>query len=315
MLKLTCKIEIGNYVFYNVNNISVDLSRNEMVGRATILLARRYKSNNIQQVIKEGDPVLIELGYDGDLRKEFRGYVSRIGANTPVQIDCIDEMYKLMRTPVDPVSWKKVTLEGVIRHVAPEATIQVQNIDLSPYYIRGTITAAKVIESIKDQYGLDAYYKADGTLYVGLPYGEYESTRTPKVSYNTELNVIDKRLQYQRAESTRIKLKLISILPDGSKLTYEAGDPDGEVRTRHEYNLTLQELKSIADERLKLYKTTGLKGSVTTFGIPAVSHGMIADISDPQNPEYNGAYLIDGVTVTYGMRGYRREVQLGKKVS
>lgn len=315
MLNLTCKIEIGKYVFYNVNNVSVELSRSDMVGRATIVLARRYRSNNIQEVIKEGDQVLIELGYDGDLKEEFRGYVSRIGANTPVEIECIDEMYKLMRTPVDPVSWKKITLAGIIKHVAPDAKVQVQNIDLSPYYIRGTITAAKVIESLKDQYGLDAYYKPDGTLYVGLPYGEYDSTQTEKVLYNTELNVIDKRLQYQRADNVRIKLKLISMLPNGTKLTYEAGDPDGEVRTRHEYNLTMQELKSIADERLKLYKTTGLKGSITTFGVPRISHGMVADISDPQNPEYNGAYLVDGVTVTYGMRGFRREVQLGKKVS
>lgn len=315
MLNLTCKIEIGKYVFYNVNNVSVELSRSDMVGRATIVLARRYRSNNIQEVIKEGDQVLIELGYDGDLKEEFSGYVSRIGANTPVEIECIDEMYKLMRTPVDPVSWKKITLAGIIKHVAPGANVQVQNIDLSPYYIRGTITAAKVIESLKDQYGLDAYYKPDGTLYVGLPYGEYDSTQTDKVLYNTELNVIDKRLQYQRADNVRIKLKLISMLPNGSKLTYEAGDPDGEVRTRHEYNLTLQELKSIADERLKLYKTTGLKGSITTFGVPRISHGMVADISDPQNPEYNGAYLVDGVKVTYGMRGFRREVQLGKKVS
>lgn len=315
MLRLDCEISIGKYMFFNVNNVAIDLSRGDQTGRATIILPKRYNKSNIQQAILEGNEVNIKLGYDGRLNSEFSGYVSRIGCNVPVEIECEDKMYMLKRTPVKPISWKSIKLADVVKHIAPDAVIEVNDITLAPYYIKGQITAAKVLENVKDQFGLDVYYRPDGKLYVGLAYNEKEAAKSNPILYKAGLNVIDQDLKYQRAEGVRIRLRLISLLKSGKKLTYEAGDPDGEVRTIHEYNLLENEMKAMIDERLRLFKYDGLKGAFETFGEPFAAHSMIAKFNDDSQPEYNGSYLIDAVKTRFGVNGYRREITLGKKAS
>lgn len=315
MLRLDCEVNIGKYVFFNVNNVMIELGRRSQVGRARIILPRRYNKNNIQQAIFEGDKVSIRLGYNNRLTDEFTGYVSRIGCNIPVEIECEDSMYTLKRTPVKPISWKSVKLADVIKYVAPDAVIEVNDITLAPYYIKGQITAAKVLENIKDQFGLDVYFRPDGKLYVGLAYNEKEAVKSQPVIYRAGYNTINQDLQYMRKESVRIKIRMISLLPSGKQLTYEAGDPDGQVRTIHEYNLTLAEMKALVDERLKLFKFDGLQGSFEAFGEPYAAHSMIAKFTDDLQPEYNGSYLIDAVKVKFGIGGYRREITLGKKAS
>jgi len=316
MLRLDCEITIGKYVFFNVNSVSIELSRKSQVGRANIILPRRYNKNNIQQAIFEGDQVNIKLGYNGRLNDEFTGYVSSIGCNIPVEIECEDTMYKLKRTAVKPISWKSIKLEDVIKHVTPEAVIEVNDITLAPYYIKGQITAAKVLENLKDQFGLDVYYRPDGRLYVGIAYNESEAVKSKPVIYRSGLNIIDQDLKYQRAEGVRIKLRMISLLKSGKQLTYEAGDPDGEVRTIHEYNLLMDEMKALVDERLKLFKYDGLQGTFEAFGEPYATHSMIANIKDDKNPDYDGSYLIDTVRTKFGVgTGYRRDITLGKKAS
>jgi len=316
MLRLDCEISIGKYVFFNVNSVSIELSRKGQVGRATIVLPRRYNKNNIQEAIFEGDAVNIKLGYNGRLNDEFSGYVSSIGCNIPVEIECEDFMYKLKRTSVKPKSWKSVKLVDIIKYVAPDAVIEVNDITMAPYYIKGQITAAKVLESIKDQFGLDVYMRPDGKVYVGIAYNEGEAVKSKPIIYRAGLNIIDQDLKYQRADGVRIKLRMISLLKSGKQLTYEAGDPDGELRTIHEYNLLEQEMKAMVDERLKLFKFDGLQGTFEAFGEPYARHSMIANIKDDKNPGYDGSYLIDTVRTRFGTStGYRREITLGKKAS
>ncbi|QYS88020.1 hypothetical protein [Flavobacterium davisii] len=43
MFVLTCKVEIGNYVFHQVNEIEINKSVDEMSDTATIKLPTRFK--------------------------------------------------------------------------------------------------------------------------------------------------------------------------------------------------------------------------------------------------------------------------------
>ena len=113
----------------------------------------------------------------------------------------------------------------------------------------------------------------------------------------------------------RIKLRMESHMPNGKLVTYESGDIDGETRTSNEYNLSLPDLKKLADTRIKEYKFDGLEGSIATFGEPFVRHGMLAGIHDPIQPGYDGSYIINSVATTFGLGGFRREVSLGRRIS
>lgn len=315
MFTLDCIITIGNYTFTHVNDVRIDSSRKKLLDTAVIKLPKKYKSAVITSVVKEGDPVNIKLGYSGRYNDEFSGYVLKIGCNIPVEIECEDRMYILKRTEVKPQSWKTVKLKEIVQYVAPDAIIEVPDVTFTNYTIRGRMNAAKVLESLKDQYNLDVYYRTDGKLYVGIGSWEKVNTESPAVNYNTTLNVISQSLTYRRADAVRIKLRMESHLSNGQVITYEAGDPDGEVRTSNEYNMSLDDLKKIADTRIKEYKFDGLEGSITTFGEPVVRHGMMAAIHDPQQTGYDGRYIIDTVVASFGIGGYRREVSLGRKVA
>lgn len=315
MFELDVKITIGNYIFTHVNDVRIESSRKSLLDTAVIKLPRKYKNNIITSVVKEGDTVSIQLGYNGKLSTEFAGKVLKIGCNTPVEIQCEDNMYSLKRTEVKPKSWKTVTLKEIVQYVAPGAVIEVQDVTFTNYSIKGKMNAAKVLESLKDQYSLDVYYRPDGKLYVGIGLWEKASVTEPDIIYNTALNVVNSQLTFRRAEAVRIKLRMESHLSNGKVVTYEAGDVDGETRTSNEYNMSLADLKKIADTRIKEYKFDGLEGSITTFGEPYVRHGMLAAIHDPIQPDYDGSYIINSVVSSFGLGGFRREVSLGRRIA
>jgi len=314
MFVLDAQITIGNYIFTHVNNVKIESSRKSLLDTAVIKLPRKYKSNIITSVIKEGDPVSIRLGYNGRYNDEFTGFVLKIGCNVPVEIECEDSMYQLKRAEVKPKSWKTVKLAEIVEYVSAGAITEVPDVTFTNYTIRGRMNAAKVLESLKDQYNLDVYYRPDGKLYVGIGLWEKANVSAPAVNYNTTLNVVNSQLTYRRSEAVRIKLRMESHLSNGKLITYETGDPDGEVRTANEYNLSLEDLKKIADARIKEYKFDGLEGSISTFGEPHVKHGQLAAIHDPVQPDYDGSYIINSVVTSFGLSGYRREVSLGRRI-
>jgi hypothetical protein len=315
MFTLSCKITIGDYEFTHVNEVSISSSRKELVDTAVIRLPRRYKSATLTSVIKEGDPVSVELGYKGKLKTEFTGYVLKIGTKIPVEITCEDQMYKLKRTPAKAKIWASTTLKEIIHHLAPDASIEVPSIALAPYYIKGKLNVAKVLESLKDQYGLDVFYRPDGKLYVGLGLYEKQSIQMGSNYYDTSLNVINNDLQFRTADAIRIRLKMISMQPNGKHITYEGGDGDGEIRTLHEYNLKLEDMKKLIDSRIKLFKTDRADGQFETFGIPFAMHGMIASLHNPYFTDQDGSYFIDKVETRFGVDGFRRVNTLGKRAS
>lgn len=313
MLALTAEIEIGVYVFRHVHQVRIESSRRNLVSTASIMLPRWYSNGYLTQVVGIGQKVNIKLGYNGSLNQEFTGYVTKIGTAVPVEIECEDEMYKLKRTEVKPKSWKSVKLSEVIKYVAPGAICEVPDISFTNYVIQGRMNAAKVLESLKDQYNLDVYYRPDSKLYVGI--GLWEKSASNAVKYDTQLNVIGHDLKFRSAESVRIKMRLESHMPDGRLVTYETGDPDGELRTSNEYNMSLADLKKIADARIKEFKFSGLEGSLTTFGVPFVNHGNVASIHDKMNDSWDGRYVIDTVNTSFGIAGYRRTLNLGRRLS
>ena len=310
-----CEITIGKYIFRHVVNVKIESSRKDMGDTAVIVLPSKYAGKSLAKEIKEGDRVEIRLSYDGyGMNTEFTGYVNIIGCNLPVEIQCEDEIYKLKRTPAKVKSWQSTKLKDVLHHLVPDATLEVPDITLSPFYIKGTLNVATALQQIRDAYGLDVYFRGS-KLFAGLAYTEKSMSAAKPVVFDLRKNVVKNDIEFVRADSRRIKLKAISMLPGNKQLKYETGDPDGEVRTLHFYNKTTSELKALADEEVKKFKSDGFKGHFTCFGIPFVQHGMIAEIREEGFEEKNGKYFVDKVTTEYGMNGFRREIEPGRKAS
>lgn len=90
----------------------------------------------------------------------------------------------------------------------------------------------------------------------------------------------------------------------------------GERRTLYFWDVkTVEELSVLAQDELKKYYYTGMKGKFSVFGLPYVTHGDNVIITDPILPERNGTYRVKGVKRTGGVGGLRQEITLDYRIS
>lgn len=308
------RITVGRLVFDYVADVEIKHSWNELTDTAIITLPRGLKLKNkaqrLDELIKSGDKVRIELGYLPKFTLEFEGYVARIKPGVPVVLECEDETYMLRRSNYTK-GWESVKLKEVISFIAPGYKTDVLDADLGAFRINKA-NACKVLDFIKDTYGISSFFRGK-TLVVGFPYPN--EAKKVKYSFNgPNGNIAESDLQFRKKEDVRLLVKAISKMPDNKEISVEIGDDGGDVRTLHVgYNIPKSELKRRAESEIDKIKVDGYTGSITGFGIPYAEHGDIAVLYDDEYPERQGEYYIDAVTITAGINGYRRICEIGKR--
>lgn len=321
MKRTTPQIQIGSYQFNVVDAVTVESSWNFHEDTATITLPRRLLTQgslsntdapDLSSVIKVGDKVKIELGYDFDFQTEFEGYVKSIAPEVPVKIECEDAMWLLKQTNLKN-AWRKVSLSELLQFIVPSGITfeTVGEVNLGKFRVDG-VSAYDILKKIREVYGLASYMR--GTkLVVGFPY--QEQPQNIKVNMQ-ELDDNQTDLAFRRADQVKVKFKAISIQADGSKIEVELGDSDGQLRTiTLPVGLSESEIRKVGEERMKLYKFDGYEGSLITFGEPWSRHSDTVTITDDLYPDREGTYRIDTVKVDFGGNGYRRALTLGNKTN
>lgn len=314
MFTLTCNITIGLLKFNYVTELEIVSAWEEMTDTCTIKLPRKLKVKELElvNVIKAGDPVKVELGYNGELRTEFVGYVRELRATIPVEVICEDSMY-LLKKKAFSLSLPKGKLDDLLSEIY-DGPLSVNEIEMGPFRTEKKMNGVIVLEQVKEQYGLRSFFRSDERGEPVLTVGKVYADSPDRFKYAFGKNVIENSLEFKRKEDVRIKVKAINYKDDNSKVEVELGDPDGEERTLSFYNIdSKSELEARAKEELDRLKYDGYRGSIKTFGVPACEHGDIAEINDPNYPERSGSFFIDKVVKTFGINGYRREVTLGPK--
>jgi hypothetical protein len=293
-------------------NIEIEKSRKTLTNTCKITLPRKIKgldNVDINKVfLKPGLKVEVFLGYDGELKKEFTGYVSSVSFKIPVEVTCQDEMFKLKQNSISK-SWQNVTLKELIKFIYKGAS-KVADLSLGGFVIKQQSTA-QVLEALK-KYGLQSYFDNDGVLVCDFAGSLNE--KPIEVIYDFNKNVIDNDLDYNRKEDIRIKVKGISKTETGKKIEFVTGDQDGDERTLNYFNLDNEALQRIVNKELTKLKQDGLKNTFTTFGHPYAEPGNVAIIRDIEYPERNGSYLIETVNTSHGVNGFRRVITPERKL-
>jgi hypothetical protein len=111
MFSLTSDITIGHLRFTGVHQVAIRRSIYSLVDTATITLPSLAKITRagaedpaviqIADQFKEGDQVVVRLGYNGNLKTEFAGFVKDMEQGKPVTIRCEGYSWLLKRNPVD----------------------------------------------------------------------------------------------------------------------------------------------------------------------------------------------------------------------
>lgn len=262
--------------------------------------------------VHRGNSVRIYLGYNGNLKLAFVGYVRDVGFKTPVVITCEDDMYRLKQMPAQKKAYRSVTIETLLKDQGITYRFNVMGEQSLGAYRVTADTVAALLGKLSEQ-GIRSFFRYENgepVLYCGVL---FDRDSTPAQVFRSGLNIIsDESLKQQKAENMRLRVKAVSLMPNNKKIKVEVGDADGEHRTLHTYNKTERELKAWAEQEVKRLKRDGLTGSFTTFGASLVdlldSIGIIIDGTKM------GVYQVKKNVIKYGDSGFRQEITLGLRV-
>ncbi|GGF22220.1 hypothetical protein [Hymenobacter cavernae] len=321
MLRLTCKILIGSLSLDFVNDIQIESSWQNLTDTCIIRLPRKVqvlRTGLLPDVVKVGDRVVVQYGYDDALRTEFTGYVVGVKTGPPAEIQCEDDMWLLKRKPLTK-SWRSISLQGLLEYVRKESghSFEIQTLgesSLGKFTLNQT-TGAQALDALRKDYGIRCFFRG-GVLIAGDPYKAKD--KAPKHILAFRHNVISNDLQYVRAQDVRIKVRAISHV-EGKKhgrkrIVKEFGDVlDGELRTLNFVGVAEKDLEARGKAELARLRFDGYRGTLTTFGVPLVEHGDVVVIQDPDYPEREGSFSVDKVIKSFGTGGSRRNITLGPK--
>lgn len=79
--------------------------------------------------------------------------------------------------------------------------------------------------------------------------------------------------------------------------------------------VTKEKLLQEAKQYWTKYVPNGINGTLTIFGDLKIRPAEIIGLIDPRQPQKNGYYLVESVSTTFGLGGYRKELKLPFKVA
>lgn len=309
------------YRFRRVVSVVCEHSWEKLSSTAEIVVSRNikgYGSEEIKDLFRRGDRVVIYAGYNGELIKEFEGYITSLNEETHYTFKCEDEMF-LFRNGNVNFSKKNCSLADLVGACLSEVkavhgvTISTNIADANIGSVRvKDLSPAEVLLKLKDDMSLYSYFR-DGVLYSGKIFQDNANRIT--LSFDRERNIKTHSLEFKKAEDLKVKIKVTSVLSTGKKLTATAGDEDGELSTIELFGVNSQtELQQKAEDKLKLMKVDGFTGSVTLFGIPLIRFGDEIRFRSDEFDHKNVIHYADATVFKYGSGPYiEREVKVGRR--
>jgi hypothetical protein len=264
---------------------------------------------------QEGDPITIQLGYNGDLRTEFKGFVRRVTASVPVEVQCEGYAWQLRRKRLLK-SYKSVALKDFLKDL-----IASTDITLSPFIPDMTLTnltinhanALKTLEYVKEKLHLSVYFQFD-VLYVGLEEGVPGNPVKFRLGWNC---VRDDNLKYRLAADNEVLVRLVTGKGKNNKRTLiEVGDPGGSLITKYIANITDQAtLQAIANDLLQKAKYTGYEGYISGLLQPYCQPCDTAVIIDQLYNVMGGSCFVEAAEIEFTMKGATRKVHVSRALS
>lgn len=317
-----------NIQFSVVESVHIENSSEKFTDTAKVVLPREFNQalqqskqfsiahKNLMEVIKVGDSIKIEAGYNGDFHTEFEGYITKIGAEAPLVLECEDEMYKLKKAQPLKKMYSAVDLKDLLKDLAPGYEIKTfDKIPLGKFAVNNA-TPYKVIEYLKQNYGVKCFFK-EKTLYGGLSV-QLKSDATHHFNLNRNVRK-GGDLVYEIKEGRKRWIKAISKQKGTSKqVTYEFGEQgESEITLHAPINLNKEQLKKWAEDYYKSLVYDGYSGSFYSWGVPRTRAGDSAEIIDPNytDKHRDGTFYISEVVIDINANdGYRRKNTITFKI-
>jgi hypothetical protein len=293
------------------SSLKIESNWKNLTDTATLVLPRKVRDFDyykINEVFCQGDPVVIRLGYDGELHTEFEGYLAGVSTYVPVSLSCENEMFKLKRKTVS-VSRASCSLKELLNAIAGEYRIECDEMKIGSVRYSNKLVS-EILDDLKEKMKLYSYFRGK-TLFCGRA----SSTGT-HVNITIEKQA-ENKLKDKNVEKVLVRVESLQFIKkkgQKKKLIAIKGEKNGNTITIKQPNLRQIEIEKIANDLYTRAKQPGLDGELTLFGVPRVEHGMIADIKSMLYQGQNGSYYIDAVVKSIEIgQGYRQTAKLGDR--
>lgn len=319
MYRITHNISIGKFRIPQITGMTITRSVSNLTATCVITLPKKlsYKGTEVSKLIKKGDQVTVEAGYDDKNRVLFTGYVRSVKTGVPLIISCEDEMYLLKQIVVKTKNYPALSLKQLLDEYLP-ANIEreVVDVNLGEFRVSNDPSLAKVLDYIKQEYTLNFFFR-DGKFYAALPSTKLTQTGNNKlINIDIQKMVKSDNIETDTDETRKLIVKVKTVMPDNTKIEVqepkEAGD--GEVHSFLALDKTTESsLRDYAKELLIKYNPGTLKGNLVLYGLPRVQLGDFVKLTDTENETRNGKLCeIQKITYTIGQSYYTQTIEIGR---
>lgn len=309
------QINIGKYQLTLLAGCTIHKSVELLSDTCTIELpaASENQALRVEEQLKRGDSVSVQLGYNGQLNTEFEGFLLNVSTDDgTLRINCEDKLF-LFRKQVKDKEFKNSSVKTIAEYLIEETGIEIGlNCSLTLSYDKFVIskaTAYDVLKKLQDETKGNIYI-ANDALQIHPPYSE----KTGEVKYSFQQNIEECSLKYVRKEDKRIEIVVGNTSKDGKKNEVRFGTTGGEQINIIGNGFDKASMEDLAKQEYKNRWFDGYEGDITTWLIPEVLPAFTAEITDEDYEYKDGKYYVSAVTTTFDENGAKRKVQIGKKL-
>ena len=315
---MSWNIRIGGFRLRMVEKVSIKRSVELLSDTATITLPGTVfnKAINIEDKIKVGDAVEIELGYNDDLKPEFKGYLKAIktdGGSLTLELE--DDIY-LFRKSVKDEEMKDASVKNILTNICSQVGGFSVSCDYDFTYDKFVInnaTGYDVLKKIQDEASPNIYLK-DKVLHVHPQYAEIFGEARFDFSRNIERDGTD--LKYKSEDERKFLVVVEGTDETGATVSVEKGTTGGDKMTLKLPGVSSRSsLEQKAQSVLEQKVYTGYEGSFQSWLVPYVDAGYKVAITDPDYEIKNGTYYVISVETTFSKDGGVRKITLGKRLN
>lgn len=295
----------------------IESSIDNLADIATIILPEAVMNTvlNIESKINRGTSVLIQLGYDGDLKTEFQGYIQQITTNdSTLKIICEDALF-LFRVGVPDVELKPTSLKKIAQtlldKIDPSFTM---NCDYDISYEKFVIhqaTGYDVLKKIQEDSKANIYFDTENkVLHIHPPYLEVGNT----VKYSMHQNIEKSSLEFKKATDKKVEVVVESTDLKGVVKSITAGTTGGEKISLKVGAMSEADMQKVAAAAIKKTSFDGYSGTFDAWLVPRVKPTDSVIIEDQDYPYKTGRYYVVSVKTNFSESGAVRTITPGIKL-
>lgn len=331
--ELNSVITIGDYRFTGVDDVVIrrgihGYQETCVIKVPHVALIRKGRTGtpverNSADLFQPEMKVKVELGYNGNMRTEFEGFVRRRDINIPLVVECEGYSYLLRKVSLDK-KYKQTTVKQILLDMCAGTGIKVEcpvDVPIRNWTIDGA-NGLKIIDELKriTERALTFFFIKPDTLWCGLVYTPYlagsKVLSLPTVGYRIGWNTIRDNALVMQEPKEPVKVYINGKLASGELVRTESKEKTQARTVRYLLNNVPSEgsLESFAQEIQLKSNYKGWSGYLNAFLQPWIEPGYVIDLVDKKYAERNGMYLCESVETTFGTGGARRKVGVGIKL-